>query len=141
VLAPASSRAYGKEIDLWSLGVMMYICLCGYPPFSADNKVPVHEIRNGNFTFVKSDWEGISVEACDLIRRLLTVDPARRITVNEAMWHPWIIMELPGEDDIDPAVTAKIRAIFASQRATMQETQPSTVPFAELEELTSEEEV
>ncbi|KAJ2964982.1 hypothetical protein NQZ79_g180 [Umbelopsis isabellina] len=141
VLAPASSRAYGKEIDLWSLGVMLYICLCGYPPFSADNKVPVHEIRNGNFTFVKSDWEGISFEARDLIRKLLTVDPARRITVNEAMWHPWIIMDLPGEEDIDPAVTAKIRAIFASQRATMQETQPSTVPFAELEELTSEEEI
>jgi serine/threonine-protein kinase Chk2 len=38
VLAPASSRAYGKEVDLWSLGVMLYICLCGYPPFSADNK-------------------------------------------------------------------------------------------------------
>ncbi|CAO3682315.1 unnamed protein product [Umbelopsis ramanniana] len=94
VLAPASSRAYGKEVDLWSLGVMLYICLCGYPPFYADSSVPAQAIRSGQFSFVDADWKGVTSEAKDLIKRLMTVDPTKRITVNEAMWHPWIVMDV-----------------------------------------------
>ncbi|KAI8577199.1 hypothetical protein K450DRAFT_253367 [Umbelopsis ramanniana AG] len=140
ILAPASSRAYGKEVDLWSLGVMLYICLCGYPPFYADHTVPSQAIRSGQFTFAEADWKNITKEAQDLVSRLMTVDPTKRITVNEAMWHPWIVMDLAGEEDIDPAVTAEIRAIFSSQRATLQETQTCTAPFGDTGDLTSEDE-
>ncbi|KAI9285682.1 kinase-like domain-containing protein [Umbelopsis sp. AD052] len=140
VLAPASSRAYGKEVDLWSLGVMLYICLCGYPPFYADASVPAQAIRSGQFTFVEADWKNVTKEAKDLVSRLMTVDPAKRITVTEAMFHNWLTMELPGEADIDPAVIANIRSIFSSQRATMQETQTCTAPFGDTGDLTSEDE-
>lgn len=94
VLNPVADRAYDKRCDMWSLGVMLYICLCGYPPFSDENGPPSMkaQIKMGKFEFLSPYWDGVSNEARDLIKKLLTVDPDERATINEAMEHPWMNM-------------------------------------------------
>ncbi|CAO3652762.1 unnamed protein product [Mucor hiemalis] len=92
VLNPVGDRAYDKQCDMWSLGVMLYICLCGYPPFSDENGPPSMkaQIKMGRFEFSSPYWDGVSSEAKDLVTKLLTVDPEERATIDEAMEHPWM---------------------------------------------------
>lgn len=85
---------YGKEVDLWSLGVVLYIILCGFPPFFSDNSAELFEIiKSGKFTFLDPYWTDISSEAKDLVRGLLTVDPKKRYTCEQVLSHPWIATE------------------------------------------------
>ena len=82
---------YGKEIDLWSLGVVTFVLLWGYPPFyGQDAKELFVNIYNVNYEFWEEDWDFISEEAKDFISCLLVKDPQRRMTIEEAMVHPWI---------------------------------------------------
>jgi len=82
---------YGKEIDLWSLGVVAFVLLWGYPPFyGQDAKELFVNIYNVNYEFWEEDWDFISDEAKDFISCLLVKDPQRRMTIEEAMVHPWI---------------------------------------------------
>ncbi|RUS23159.1 kinase-like domain-containing protein [Endogone sp. FLAS-F59071] len=101
VLTPSKQRNYGKAVDLWSCGVMMYICLCGFPPFSEELAPPSmqNQIRQGRFDFPSPYWDDISEEARDLVTKLLTVDPSKRATVDEALDHPWMHMQLDSEAD------------------------------------------
>jgi len=87
-------RGYDKSCDVWSLGVIVYILLCGFPPFYADNDAQLYEkIKRGEFEFLRPYWDPISLEAKDMVRRMLTVDPKKRITCEEAMQHPWLRSE------------------------------------------------
>ncbi|KAH7650075.1 calcium calmodulin dependent kinase [Cryptosporidium bovis] len=82
---------YDKQCDMWSLGVIMYILLCGYPPFNGSNdNIILHKVQKGFYAFNESDWEHVSFLAIDLIRRLLTYNPNERITARDALNHPWI---------------------------------------------------
>eukprot|EP00873_Tetraselmis_striata_P002057 jgi/Tetstr1/422321/TSEL_013164.t1 len=82
---------YGKECDVWSLGVVLYILLSGYPPFmSCTTRKSISRTLAGEFDFKDPVWELISDEAKELICRLLTVNPAERITPAEALSHPWL---------------------------------------------------
>jgi len=90
----SSSRAQ----DMWSLGVISYIILCGYPPFFTDKKGEgnnetelLNQIARGKYKFHENFWDDISIEAKDFVRRLMNVNPSKRLTVEEAMKHPWII--------------------------------------------------
>jgi len=84
-------KGYGKECDIWSLGVIIYILLCGFPPFYADNDAQLYEkIKKGQYEFLRPYWDPISDSAKDLIRKMLTVDPAKRITCDDALLHPWL---------------------------------------------------
>jgi serine/threonine protein kinase len=83
-------RSYGLQCDMWSLGVIVYILLCGYPPFASSNQAELFKmIMGGKFKFGEA-WGGVSAPAKDFIARLLVVDPARRSTAEEAMNHPWL---------------------------------------------------
>ncbi|CAK8696870.1 calcium/calmodulin-dependent protein kinase type II delta chain-like isoform X2 [Clavelina lepadiformis] len=92
-LAPEVLRKepYGKPVDLWACGVILYILLVGYPPFWDDNQDKLYEqIKKGAYDFPSPEWDTVTKEAKDLIKRLLTIDTSERITAYEALRHPWI---------------------------------------------------
>lgn len=81
----------GKPVDMWAFGVILYILLGGYPPFHDDNQNRLfRKIVNGQYEFHQQYWSSISEEAKDLIRGLLTVNPRNRLTVDQALVHPWM---------------------------------------------------
>jgi len=88
-------KNYTIAVDMWSCGVIMYICLCGYTPFSRKNtKYPLKtQIMNGLYTFKQEHWKNISPEAISLIKSLLQVNPELRFTVSQALNHPFIKKE------------------------------------------------
>ncbi|KAF0693869.1 Aste57867_15211 [Aphanomyces stellatus] len=82
---------YDKSCDLWSVGVITYILLCGAPPFSGETDADVlAAVRKGTFSYDAPEWVGVSVNAKDFIHRLLTSDKSKRLTAVEALHHPWL---------------------------------------------------
>jgi len=91
-----SNVGYNAKVDLWSLGVILYILLCGFPPFYEENTDDLFEqIKQGRYEFPSPWWDSISDEAKDLVRSLLVVDPSKRFTVDELLAHQWITHEQP----------------------------------------------
>jgi calcium/calmodulin-dependent protein kinase I len=89
-----NGRSYGKSVDVWSLGVIIYILLCGYPPFYNTNQTQLFKaIREGKFAFDSPYWDPISDSAKDLIRNCLTVDVHKRIDIDGVLSHPWVATE------------------------------------------------
>ena len=98
--------AYDKKCDLWSLGIIMYILLCGYPPFSGNcgsqcgwnqgepcnacQELLFHSIQDGGFDFPDTEWREISLDAKDLISKLLVKDPRKRLSAEQVLEHPWV---------------------------------------------------
>ncbi|KAI9347388.1 kinase-like domain-containing protein, partial [Obelidium mucronatum] len=85
-------RGYGKEVDLWSIGVITYILLVGYPPFyDQNNAVLFRQIMSGKYEFDRPWWDNISEDAKDFIRKLLVLDPRARLTARQALAHPFVV--------------------------------------------------
>jgi len=84
-------KSYGKEVDMWSFGVIIYILLCGYPPFHSDNQNEMFKlIKAGNYEFDPTYWSEVSDTAKDLIKKLLVVDGKQRMSVDQLLEHPWL---------------------------------------------------
>lgn len=85
------SRNYDKSCDMWSIGVICYILLCGFPPFYGDTDQEIFaSVRRGHFDFPLPEWDEISDEAKDFVTCLLRLNPQLRPTVTEALQHPWL---------------------------------------------------
>lgn len=85
------NREYTKSCDIWSIGVITYILLCGYPPFYGDTDNQIFDsVRTARFDFPSPDWDGISDSAKDFICSLLRRDPSKRLSAAEALEHTWI---------------------------------------------------
>jgi calcium/calmodulin-dependent protein kinase I len=92
----AGTGNYDNAVDIWSVGVITYILLCGYPPFYGRNDGELFErILRGEYNFPSPDWDGISDEAKDFIKRILVVDPKKRMTSEECFQHPWLLSKAP----------------------------------------------
>lgn len=84
-------RDYTLKCDVWSVGVIAYILLCGYPPFYGDNDWQIfRRVSAGKFSFPSPEWDHISREARDFVKRLLAMDPQQRPSAAEALTHAWI---------------------------------------------------
>lgn len=84
------SGKYTEQCDMWSIGVILYVLLCGQPPFNGKNADILEEVKSGNWSFKGYIWEDISEEAKELVTKLMTKDPKKRITALSALQHPWI---------------------------------------------------
>ena len=86
-----NKERYGKPVDLWACGVILYILLVGYPPFWDDNEKTLSKvISRGEYEFYSPEWDSITDKAKSLINRLLSCDPDKRITAKSALQHPWV---------------------------------------------------
>lgn len=119
---------YDKRCDLWSLGVIAYILLCGYPPFSGNceqdcgwnrgencrtcQELLFESIQEGRFSFPESEWSDVSSEAKDLIRGLLVKEAPKRLSADAVLSHPWI--KLAKEDCVDSRKMAQRRKALAT---------------------------
>ena len=81
---------YDEKCDVWSCGVILYIMLCGYPPFNGATDDEIFDkVRIGEFDYPKEEWDNISKDARDLVQHMLTLDPKKRYSIGECLTHPW----------------------------------------------------
>uniref|UniRef100_A0A6Q2WS80 non-specific serine/threonine protein kinase n=1 Tax=Esox lucius TaxID=8010 RepID=A0A6Q2WS80_ESOLU len=142
VLGP---EKYDKSCDMWSLGVIMYILLCGYPPFYSNHGLAISpgmkkRIRMGQYEFPNPEWSDVSEEAKHLIRTLLKTEPTQRMTIAEFMNHPWInqSMEVPQtplhtsrvlkeEQDVWEDVKEEMTSALATMRVDYEQIKIKTI--------------
>lgn len=138
---------YGTEVDMWSLGVILYSMLCGYPPFDGkDNKEIVRRTLHGMLGFVGKAWEQVSDEAKDLVKKLLNRNQKERFTSEDVLDHPWIKNAEEKSDEALSAISKNMRAWKAKQLfkkalagvKAIQDMQKLAAEF--MEELSEEEE-
>nr|XP_016470887.1 PREDICTED: calcium-dependent protein kinase 17-like isoform X2 [Nicotiana tabacum] len=111
-------RRYGPEVDIWSIGVMLYILLCGVPPFWAESENGIfNAILRGHVDFSSDPWPSISSGAKDLVRKMLNSDPSQRLTALQVLNHPWIKEDGEAPDTpLDNAVLNKLKNFRAMNK-------------------------
>ncbi|KAI0842908.1 Pkinase-domain-containing protein [Hypoxylon sp. FL0890] len=127
ILAEGRHRKYTKAVDIWSLGVVLYICLCGFPPFSDElysRDFPYtlsQQIKSGRFDYPSPYWDSVGDPALDLIDRMLVVDPEKRYTVDQCLAHPWITQKPIGVNDSTDGLVAGIGGLEMQRRGAVRE--------------------
>ncbi|XP_078455032.1 calcium/calmodulin-dependent protein kinase type 1D-like [Lampetra fluviatilis] len=108
---------YGKEVDCWSIGVIAYVLLCGYPPFYDENDAKLFEqILKAEYEFDSPYWDDISDSAKDFIHHLMEKEPSKRYTCKQALQHPWIAGDTALDKNIHESVSEQIRKNFAKSK-------------------------
>lgn len=127
ILEQSNRRRYTRAVDIWSLGVVLYICLCGFPPFSDELYSPENpytlsqQIKMGRFDYPSPYWDSVGDPALDLIDRMLTVDVEKRITVEECLEHPWTTMRNISLTDSTEGLTGALAGLDFTRRKPQRE--------------------
>uniref|UniRef100_A0A803TKZ8 Calcium/calmodulin dependent protein kinase I n=1 Tax=Anolis carolinensis TaxID=28377 RepID=A0A803TKZ8_ANOCA len=112
-----AQKPYSKAVDCWSIGVIAYILLCGYPPFYDENDTKLFEqILKAEYEFDSPYWDDISDSAKDFIRHLMERDPKKRFTCEQALEHPWIAGDTALDKNIHQSVSEQIKKNFAKSK-------------------------
>ncbi|XP_011707751.1 PREDICTED: calcium/calmodulin-dependent protein kinase type 1 isoform X2 [Wasmannia auropunctata] len=112
-----AQKPYGKAVDVWSIGVISYILLCGYPPFYDENDANLFaQILRGEFEFDSPYWDDISASAKDFIEKLMCVNVEQRYTCKQALAHPWISGNAASNKNIHGTVSEQLKKNFAKSR-------------------------
>ena len=143
ILQESRRRRYTKAVDIWSLGVVLYICLCGFPPFSdelytAENPYNLaQQIKMGRFDYPSPYWDSVGDIALDLIDRMLTVDVDKRITVDECLEHPWLTgKHIQVSDSTDGLTGALGKLDFSKRKISRERTLLSSINDIDFSERT-----
>lgn len=120
-------KGHGKPVDLWSMGIITFVLLCGYTPFRSDDQAElIRETTRGRIEFHERYWKNVTQEAKDFITSLVQVDPTKRPTAEQALQHPWLALgdDAPEHHDLSAAVktnyaaTRKWRSAIRTIQAT-----------------------
>jgi len=107
---------YGRPVDIWAMGVILYILLSGIHPFQiADEDLMLDNIQNAKWDWVGPNWIKISSDAKDLVRNMLAKDPVNRYSVNQCLTHKWLTAGMGNTEDLGKVADA-IRALQAKKR-------------------------
>eukprot|EP00029_Vermamoeba_vermiformis_P013141 TRINITY_DN8062_c0_g1_i1.p1 TRINITY_DN8062_c0_g1~~TRINITY_DN8062_c0_g1_i1.p1 ORF type:complete len:313 (+),score=47.17 TRINITY_DN8062_c0_g1_i1:50-940(+) len=109
--------AYSPAVDVWSIGVVTYILLCGSPPFFATNRPQLFErIRRIEYYFHSPEWDIISEDAKDFIRRILVADPTLRLTTKQCLEHSWLTNNNPSQERTIPRIDSGKMKMYLEDR-------------------------
>ncbi|XP_012689947.1 calcium/calmodulin-dependent protein kinase IGb isoform X2 [Clupea harengus] len=112
-----AQKPYSKAVDCWSIGVITYILLCGYPPFYEETETRLFsKIMKGQYEFDSPFWDDISESAKDFIRNMMQKDPKMRYTTDLALRHPWIIGKTARSQDIYHSVSEQMQKNFVKSK-------------------------
>lgn len=127
ILEDSRNRRYTRAVDIWSLGVVLYICLCGFPPFSdelysKENPYTLtQQIKTGRFDYPSPYWDSVGDPALDLIDRMLTVDVEKRYTIDDCLEHPWTTQRTLNPNDSTDGLVGGIANLDFSKRKVARE--------------------
>jgi len=108
--------SYGLEVDAWSIGIILYILLSGIHPFQIDDEDEMLDnIEVGEWEWMGDNWDQVSDDAKDLIRRLMDPNPRSRLTIEEALNHPWIVQNNRNDSNL-ASTQEQIRKFQARKR-------------------------
>lgn len=127
ILKDSGRRKYTNSVDVWSLGVVLYICFCGFPPFSDELRTTetpyalYDQIKLGRFDYPSPYWDHVEDVVLEFLDKMLTVDVTSRIKVDEALLHPWISV-VEGSVLPDLPVSGISRPNFLNRRSAQNRT-------------------
>ena len=112
-----NGEAYTKAVDMWSLGVILYILICGFPPFYDEDETALfRSIKTANYEFISPYWDDASPDVLDLIQKCLELDVSKRITAKEALEHPWLSGDYPHKITPNKSMVQQLKKYNARRR-------------------------